>query len=113
MLILCVEIMKIIDAINRNAKKYKKQKPKTENNKVGGGGRNYSERVKATWLCYTFRLGFFQLICKASLTFRSSFELASSIILKQSELYESKYVPIECKSLEIWDFYLFWYVPQS
>ena len=33
-------------------------------------------------------LSFLQLICKASLNFKSNFELALSIILKQKELYE-------------------------
>ena len=38
------------------------------------------------------RLGFLQLICKASLIFKSNFELALTIILKDKELYESKHV---------------------
>ena len=46
-----------------------------------------------------FKLGFLQLICKASLIFKSSLELALSIILKQRELYESKHVSEECRCL--------------
>ena len=43
----------------------------------------------------TFKLGFLQLMCKASLIFKSNLELALSIILKQRELYESKHVGVE------------------
>ena len=38
-------------------------------------------------LC-AFKLGFLQLICKASVIFQSNLELALSIILKQRELFE-------------------------
>ena len=48
----------------------------------------------------SFKLGFLQLICKASLIFMSNLELALSIILKQRELHESKYVSEECRSLK-------------
>ena len=65
------------------------------------GKRSYSERVRAKWFCCTFKLGFLQLICKASLIFKSNLELALSIILKQRELYESKHVSEECRCLEI------------
>ena len=34
-----------------------------------------------------FKLGFLQLICKASLIFKSHFELSLLIILKERELY--------------------------
>ena len=54
------------------------------------GNRSYSERVRAKWFCCAFKLGFLQLICKASLIFKWNLELALSIILKQRELYESK-----------------------
>ena len=30
-------------------------------------GTNYSESVRAKWFCCAFKLGFVQLICKASL----------------------------------------------
>ena len=43
----------------------------------------YSQRVTAKWFCCAFKLGFLQLICKASLIFKSNLELALSIILKQ------------------------------
>ena len=47
----------------------------------------------------SFKLGFLQLICKASLIFKSNLELALSIILKQRKLYESKQGPMECRCL--------------
>ena len=47
------------------------------------------------WFCCAFKLGFLQLICKASLIFKSNLELALSIILKQRELYKSKHVAVE------------------
>ena len=65
------------------------------------GNKSYSERVRAKWFCWAFKLGFLQLICKASLIFRSNLELALSIILKQRELYESKHVAVECRCLKI------------
>ena len=51
--------------------------------------------------CCAFKLGFLQLICKASLTFKSNLELALSIILKQRELYASKHVLEECRCLKL------------
>ena len=80
--------------------KQTKKQAKTEKNK---GDRSYSERVRAKWFCCAFKLDFLQLICKASLTFKSNFELTLSIILKQRELHESKHVAVECRCLEIWD----------
>ena len=93
MLIISVEIMKTID--EREMQKTKKTK--TER---GKGNRSYSERVRAKWFCCAFELCFLQLICKASLIFKSNLELALSIILKQGELYESKHVAVECRRLK-------------
>ena len=45
-------------------------------------------------------LSFLQLICKASVIFKSNFELALSIILKERELYDSKHVLVECRCLK-------------
>ena len=53
--------------------KKSKTKTKTENNK---GGRSYSERMRAKLFCCAFKPGFLQLICKASLIFKSNLELA-------------------------------------
>ena len=76
--IISIEIMKTID--EREMQKTTKEKQtKTERSK---GNRSYSERVRAKWFCCAFKLGFLQLICKASLIFKSNLELALSIILK-------------------------------
>ena len=89
--------MKTID--EREMQKTTKEKQtKAERSK---GNRSYSERVRAKWFCCAFKLGFLQLICKASLIFKSNLELALSIILKQRELYESKHVSEECRCLKI------------
>ena len=97
MSIISTEIMKTID--DRELQKTTKQKQtKTERSKEN---RNYSERVRAKWFCCAFKLGVLQLICKASLIFKSNFELALSIILKQRELYELNYVAMEYRCLKI------------
>ena len=62
-----------------------------------------SERVRAKWFCCAFKLGFLQLICNASLIFKSNLGLALWIILKQRELYVPKNVAVECRCLKIWD----------
>ena len=77
--IISVEIMKTID--EREMQKTTKEKQtKTERSK---GNRSYSERVRSKWFCCAFKLGFLQLICKASLIFKSNLGLALSIILEQ------------------------------
>ena len=97
--IISAEIKKTID--KRELQKTRKEKQtKTENSK---GNRSYSERARAKWFWCAFKLGFLQLICKASLIFKSNLELALSIILKQRELYESKHVAVERRCLKIWD----------
>ena len=84
--------MKTIDE-RKMQKTTKEKQTKTERSK---GNRSYSERVRAKWSCCIFKLGFLQLIYQASLIFKSSFELALSIIAKQRELYESKHAALEC-----------------
>ena len=64
----------------RNAKKNPERQTKTEKSKED---RSCSERVRAKWFCCAFNLGFLQLICKASLTFKSNLELALLLILRQ------------------------------
>ena len=86
--IISVEIMKAID--ERELQKTTKEKQtKTERSK---GNRSYSERVRAKWFFCAFKLGFLQLICKASLIFKSNLELALSIVLNQRELYKSSLI---------------------
>ena len=77
-------------------KAIRKKQTKTERSK---GNRSY--RVRAKWFCCAFKLGYLQLICKASLIFKSNLELALSIILKQRELYQSKHVAVEYRCLKI------------
>ena len=69
-----------------------KTKEKQTKAERSNGNRSYSERVTAKWFFCTFKLGFFQLISKASLIFKSNLELALSIIFKPRELYDSKHV---------------------
>ena len=78
------------------------------------GDKSYSERVRAKQFCCALKLGFLQLICKASLICKSNLELALSMILKERELYESKHVAMGCRCLKIYETcYPFWYVPHS
>ena len=61
-------MMKTID--DRELPKTTKEKQtKAERSK---GNRSYSESVRANWFCCAFNLGFLQLICKASLVFKSN-----------------------------------------
>ena len=96
------EIMKIIDE-REMQKKGKKQNKANKDRKEQREYRSYSERVRAKWFSCAFKFGFFQLIYKDSLIFKSNLELAWSVILKQRELYESKHVAMECKCLKMWD----------
>ena len=80
----------------KEKRKYSNKKTQTERSK---GKRSYSERAKL--FCCAFKLGFLQLICKASLIFKSNLGLALSIILKQRELYELKHVAVECRCSKI------------
>ena len=68
---------------NNNNNKSKQNKDR----KKQRSGASYSESVRAKWFCYAFKLGFVQLICKASLIFKSNLELAISIIFQKRELY--------------------------
>ena len=54
--------MKITDDRERQKKQTKKTK----------GDRTYTESMRAKWFCCAFKLGFLQLICKASLIFWST-----------------------------------------
>ena len=71
------------------------------NAKTKKGEGSYRERVRDMWFCWAFKLGFFQLICKASLIFKSNLELVLSIILKERESHGSKHVAVECRCLKM------------
>ena len=90
-----------------NRWKRKEKKKKNKDRKKQRSGASYSESVRAKWFCCAFKLGFVQLICKASLIFKSNLELALSVILKERELYESKHVAVECRCLKICNFLSF------
>ena len=79
----------------------RKNNKKKKNRKEQGETESYSERVRAKLFCGVFKLGFLQLICKASLIFKSNLDLTLSIISKQRELRESKHVAVECRCLKI------------
>ena len=79
---------------NNKRKKKWTERSKTEKSK---GNRSSSERERAKRFCCAFSLGFLQLICKVFLIFMSNLEFASSITLKQRELFESKHLAVECK----------------
>ena len=78
--------MKIKDERETQKKKKKKKKQRQKRTRRD---RSYSERVRAKYFCCAFKLGFLQLVCKASLIFKSNLELALPIISKQRKLYES------------------------
>ena len=65
--------------------KTKKQKKQKKDRKKQRSGLRYSERVRTKWFCCVFKLGFIQLIRKASLILKSNLKLALSIILKERE----------------------------
>ena len=81
--------------------KNKLKKTSKQRQKRTMGDKSYSERVRAKLFCCAFKLGFLQLICKASLIFKLNLELDLYIILKQRELYESRHVAVECRCLNI------------
>ena len=60
----------------------KEKGKKNKDRKTQRSGASYSESVRAKWFCCVFKLGFVQLICNASLIFKSNLELALLIILK-------------------------------
>ena len=60
--------------------KEKRKRKKKKKNKEDG---SYSECVRDKSICWAFKSGFLQLICKASLIFKSNLEFALSIILKE------------------------------
>ena len=69
--IISVEMTKAIDERELQNTTTEKQ-TKTER---GKGNRSYNERMRAKWFCRAFKVGFLQLICKASLIFKSNLEL--------------------------------------
>ena len=85
----------------------KKQQQQQHKDREKQGGRSYSERVRAKRFCCVFKLGFLQLLFKASLIFKSNLELALSVILKERELYESEHVVVFKNMRLVFLFYMF------
>ena len=77
---------------NENNRWKRKGKKTNKDRKQQMGDTSYGESVRGKWLCCTFKLGFLQLICKASLIFKSNLELALSFILKERKFYKPKHV---------------------
>ena len=88
--------MVIINVRHNGNNRWKRKGEKNKDRKKERSGTSYSESVRAKWFCFAFKLGFAQLICKASLIFKSNLVLPLSIILKERELNESKHVVVEC-----------------
>ena len=95
--------MPIISAKDNKSNRWKRNARTNKQKKQDKGDGICSERGRDKWFCWAFELGFLQLTWKASLIFISKLELALTTILKERELYESKYVVVECKCLKIWD----------
>ena len=93
--IISAEIMKTVDEREMQKTSKEKQTKRERSN----GNRSYSQRLRPKWFCFAFKLNFLQLICKATLIFKSNLDLALSIILKQRELHESKHVAVKCRYL--------------
>ena len=82
-------------------------KRKTKKKKVKAGrNKRMTQAIVEVWklntFCCAFKLSFLQLICNASLIFKSNFDFALSNILIKKELHESKHVVVECRCLKIW-----------
>ena len=90
----------------------KKEQKKNKQRQKGAMG---TEPIVKGWELNAFvvHLSFLQLICKASLIFKSNLEFDLPIILKQRKLYESKHVAVECRCLKIWALLSNWYAAQS
>ena len=86
------DIMEIID-------EREMQKTNTEKSK------GVVQAIVKVWELNGFvaRLGFFQLICKASLIFKMNLKLALSLVLKERGLYGSKHGVMEWSCLKICD----------
>ena len=70
--------MKIIDERETQKKKKKERKKKRLK-----GTEAIEKGKEMKWFCWVFKPGFIKLIHKASLIFKSNFELALSIILNE------------------------------
>ena len=79
--------MLIVNVRDNENKWWKRKGKTTKTKKKQTCEGSYSDSVRAKWFCCTFKLGFVQLMCKASLISKWNLELALAIILKERELY--------------------------
>ena len=86
--------MPIISVRDNENNGWKRKEKKTERNK------GVTQAIVTVWELHDFFVGLSRLllvICKTSLISKSNLELASSITLKERELYESKDIVVECR----------------
>ena len=89
---------------NNNSKTKQTQKETKRDPSYSGSVRadfNMSMSKSMVLLCVYYAVRFFQLICKASLIFKSKLEFALAINLKERELCESKHFVVKCGCLKL------------
>ena len=79
--------MKIVDEREMKESNIKKT---NKDRKKQGATERIVKWVRAKWFFCAFKLGFFKLICNASLIFKSDLELALSIIFKTKRIIWAK-----------------------
>ena len=94
-------VIETIIGVTDNENNRWKRKVKEKDRKKQRGDPSYSESVRAKWFCCVFKLGFLQLICKAS--FQVELRVSFINYFKRRYLYESKHVVVECRRLKIWE----------
>ena len=80
-------MISVKDNKNNGWKRNAKTKKTAAATKTEQRGRSYSESVRDKYFFLALKLDFLELICKASLIFKSNLELALSIILNEREFY--------------------------
>ena len=75
------EIMNITD---------EKERQKSKDKKRQRSDKSYSEIVRAKWFCCALKLGFVQLICKASLIFQVDFRVSYINYFKRKRIIRVK-----------------------
>ena len=71
--------------VRDNENNWWKIKAKNRDRKKQRSGASYCESMRAKWFCWAFKLGFVELICKASLVFKSNIELKSRDVIKTAK----------------------------
>ena len=108
------EVMEIVvERRTKQPQQHQKKQPNKRREKRTKRDTSYSEMLKAKWFCCAFKLGFLQLICKASSIFKSKLELALSINLIEREFLGQMHVTMECRYLKIFIFDMVWNVAHT